>query len=140
MSEILVPERSQPIEIPYNRYSYALPFSNNNKYLFELTINTGKKTKIIRRMEESKTSEIISGFDKIPFKKIKSFKIKVYVIPDDNIHDLELIGKINNDFSTFTKTNKRIYIEFLKNPLGYTLCSCTVVIPEGYSFSLSPPM
>ena len=139
MSEIIIPQRSDPIEIPLNRYSYALPFTNSNKYLFELTVKVGKKQKIIRKIEEAKTSEILSGKDKIPFNKLKDFKIKIYLIPDDNIPDLELVGKINNDLSSFTKTDKKIYIEFIKNPLGYTICTCTVVFNEVYSYSISPP-
>ena len=115
MSEIIVNQRSKPIEIPSNKYSYALPFSNCNKYLFELTLKIGNKTKIIRRIEEDKTSEIISSIDKIPFRKIKNFKMKINLIPDDNIPDLELIGEVDNSFSSFTKTNKKVYIEFLKN-------------------------
>ena len=140
MSEIVVTERSKPIEIPTNKYSYALPFSNCNKYLFELTVKIGKKTKIIRKIEESKTSEIISSLDRIPFRKIKDFKMKVYIIPDDNVPDLELIGEVDNNFSSFTKTNKKVYIEFIKNPLDYTICTCTVVFSDAYSYSISPPM
>lgn len=139
MSQIVVTERSKPIEIPVNRYSYALPFSNSNKYLFELTLKYGKKQKIIRKIEEAKTSEILSGKDKINFKKITDFKIKVFVIPDDNIHDLELNGQIDNELSSFTKTNKKIYIEFIKNPIGYTICTCTVVINHDYGYLISPP-
>jgi hypothetical protein len=139
MSQIVVTERSKPIEIPVNRYSYALPFSNSNKYLFELTLQYGKKQKIIRKIEESKTSEILSGKDKISFKKITDFKIKVYVIPDDNVQNLELIGQVDNDLTSFTKTNKKIYIEFIKNPLGFTVCTCTVVISDNFGYSISPP-
>ena len=106
-------EKKKPISIPSNKYSYSLPFSNYNKYLFELHLKMGNKHKIIRKIEDQKTSEIISSNDKISYKKLRDFKIKVHVIPDDNIHDLELIGKIDNDLSSFTKTNKKIYIEFL---------------------------
>lgn len=139
MSQIVVTERSKPIEIPVNKYSYALPFSNSNKYLFELTLQYGKKQKIIRKIEESKTSEILSGKDKISFKKITDFKIKVYVIPDDNVQNLELIGQVNNELTSFTKTNKKIYIEFIKNPIGFTICTCTVVISDNFGYSISPP-
>jgi len=139
MSEVVVTQRSKPIEIPTNRYSYALPFSTCNKYLFELTLKYGKKQKIIRKIEESKTSEILSGIDKISFKKLTDFKIKVYVIPDDNIHNLELNGEINNELSSFTKTNKKIYIEFIKNPIGFAICTCTIVIGDNFRYSISPP-
>lgn len=139
MSEIVVTERSKPIEIPINRYSYALPFSNSDKYLFELTLKYGKKQKIIRKIEEAKTAEILSSKDKISFKKLTDFKVKVYVIPNDNFSDLELYGEIDSELSSFTKTNKRIYIEFIRNPIGYALCTCTVVINDNFGYSISPP-
>ena len=133
-------EKKKPISIPSNKYSYSLPFSNYNKYLFELHLKMGNKHKIIRKIEDQKTSEIISSNDKISYKKLRDFKIKVHVIPDDNIHDLELIGKIDNDLSSFTKTNKKIYIEFLKNSIGNVICNCTVVFTDTYKYSISPPM
>ena len=139
MSEIVVTQRSKPIEIPINRYSYALPFSNSDKYLFELIFKYGKKQKIIRKIEENKTVEILSSKDKISFHKLTDFKVKVYVIPNDNFGDLELYGEIDNELSSFTKTNKKIYIEFIKNPIGFALCTCTVVINDNYGYSISPP-
>ena len=139
MSEIVVTQRSKPIEIPINRYSYALPFSNSDKYLFELTFKYGKKQKIIRKIEENKTVEILSSKDKISFHKLTDFKVKVYVIPNDNFGDLELYGEIDNELSSFTKTNKKIYIEFIRNPIGFALCTCTVVINDNYGYSISPP-
>ena len=97
MSEINIIEKTKPIIIPSNRYSYSLPFSNYNKYLFELKLKMGNKTKVIRKIEDQKTSEIISASHKIPYKKISDFKMHVHVIPDDNIHDLKLEGKIDNE-------------------------------------------
>ena len=140
MSEVIMIEKKKSIKIPYNKYSYSLPFSNYNKYLFELHLKVGNKHKVIRKIEDQKSSEIISSDDKISYDKLKDFKMKVHVIPDDNIHDLELKGEVDKELSSFTKTNKKIYIEFLRNAVGYAICTCTVVFTDTYKYSVSPPM
>ena len=141
MTDVILIEKTKPVNIPYtNKYSYTLPFTNFNKYLFELQLKIGKKNKIIRKIEDQKTSEIISPNDQVLYKKIKDFKIHVHVIPDDNIPDLILIGELDNKVPSFTKTNKKIYIEFLKNSLGYAVCTCTIVFTDTYKYSISPPM
>ncbi len=130
---------SKPINIP-NKYSYSLPISDFNRYLFELKIKLRKKTKIIRKIEDSKNAQLINKDDKIKFDNLEKFDINVHVLPDDNIRDLNLNGYIDINTNNYVRSTNKLYLEFLRTDSGYVECNCSVIFTDTYKYSISPPM
>ncbi|VVU95370.1 hypothetical protein CPAV1605_1121 [seawater metagenome] len=132
--------QTKPIQIATpNRYAYSLPISDFNRYLFELKIKLNKKNKLIRKIEDSKKVQLISKDDKISFNDLKKFNIKVHVLPDDNIEDLELEGKIDSNTNNFTRSTNKLYLEFLRTDTDYVECNCNVIFTDTFKYSVSPP-
>jgi hypothetical protein len=136
--EILIP--TKPINIDTsNRYAYSLPVTDFNRYLFELKIKLKKKNKLIRKIEDSKQSQLITQSDQIKFNDIKNFNMKVYVLPDDNIQDLELEGQIDKNTNNFTRSTNKLYLEFIRTNSEYVECNCNVIFTDTFKYSISPP-
>ena len=133
---------SQPIPIKYskNYYGFSNPDNNNNKYLFELVINgqnIGKK--YFRNIESTKYSHLITIDHKIQLINIHSFKVSVSIYSSDNPISYDLEGIINNEESCSTQKSEHLYIEFTKNDMGYTLCSCFYTGLDNNKIFASPP-
>lgn len=136
--EILIP--TKPINIDTsNRYAYSLPVADFNRYLFELKIKLKKKNKLILKIEDSKQSQLITQSDQIKFNDIKNFNMKVYVLPYDNIQDLELEGRIDKNTNNFTRSTNKLYLEFIRTNSEYVECNCNVIFTDTFKYSISPP-
>ena len=136
--EILI--RSKPIPIQKStRYYYSLPVSDFNRYLYELKIQfNNNKIKFIRKIEDQKRIQLISKEDKIKFDEIKNFSLKVHILPDDNIPDLELEGYLDTNTNNFTRSTNKIYLEFLRIDSDYTETNCSVIFTDTFKYSISP--
>ena len=130
---------SKPISIP-NKYSYSLPVSDFNRYLFELKIKIKDKTKIIRKIEDSKNAQLISKSDGIRFDNLDRFEISVHVLPDDNIRDLKLDGFIDVNTNNYVRSTNKLYLEFLRTDSENVECNCSVIFTDTYKYCISPPM
>ena len=136
--EILI--RSKPIPIQNStRYTYSLPVSDFNRYLYELKIQfNNDKIKFIRKIEDQKRSQLIFKQDKIKFDEIKNFSLKVHILPDDNISDLELDGILDINTNNFTRSTDKLYLELLRIDSDYTECNCSVILTDTFKYSISP--
>jgi hypothetical protein len=137
-------ERSSPINIPIkhskSKFSFNLPPSDCQSYFFNLEINffNGKK-KTFKKIVDRKYAQLIDENDKINYGEIKNFKATIIKIPTHDTKELILNGDINHNVTNFTKNAEDIYIEFSKNSLNLTLCTCYYI---GIDFSqtfISPP-
>jgi hypothetical protein len=139
---ITLNNKTQPISINYfkNFHGFSDPSDSTSKYLFELVIN-GKKIgkKYFRNLEEIKYSHLIKTTHKILLESIESYKASVSILPGDNPISHELEGQINQEESSSTQRSNNMYIEFTKNDMGYTLCSCFYTGLDYNNIFASPP-
>ena len=134
--------KTQPIPIKYAKSCYGFSDSNNDtsRYLFELVINgqiIGKK--YFRNLEEIKYSHLIKLNHRIKLSDIRSYKASVSIYPSENLQTYELEGEINQDESSSTQRSENLYIEFTKNDIGYTMCSCFYTGMDQNKIFASPP-
>lgn len=134
--------RTQPIPIKYAKSCHGFSDSNNDtsRYLFELVINgqsIGKK--YFRNLEDTKYSHLVKLNHKIKLSDIKSYKASVSIYPSEIplMHELE--GEINQDESSSTQRSDNLYIEFTKNDMGFTMCSCFYTGLDQNKIFASPP-
>jgi len=144
MSDIVVSlnNKTQPIPIKYAKSYHGFSDSNNDtsRYLFELVINgqvIGKK--YFRNLEENKYSHLIKLGHKIMLSEIKSYKASVSIYPSETPLTHELEGEINQNESSSTQRNDNLYIEFTKNGMGFTMCSCFYTGLDQNKIFASPP-
>ena len=144
MSDTIVTlnNKTQPIQIRYakNQHGFSDPNNETCRYHFELIINgqdIGKK--YFRNLEENKYSHIIRLTHKIKLCDIKSYKASISIHPSDSPLIYELEGQINQFESNSTQRNNNIYIEFTKNDMGYTMCSCFYTGLDQNKIFASPP-
>lgn len=144
MSDIVVSlnNKSNPIPIKYVKSHHGFSDSNNDisGYLFELIINSqiiGKK--YFKNLEKTKYSHLIKLNHKIKLSDIKSYKAYVSVLPSECSSICEIEGDINQNESSSTQRSKNLYIEFTKNDMGYTMCSCFYTDNDQYKIFVSPP-
>ena len=140
--DVTLNTKTQPIPIKYAKTTYGFSDPNNetSRYLFELVINgqyIGKK--YFRNLEESKYSHLIKLNHRIQLAEINSYKASVSIYPADLPMTYELEGQINKDQSSSTQRGNNIYIEFTKNDMGYTLCSCFYTGLDHNKIFVSPP-
>ena len=134
--------KSQPIPIQYTKSCHGFSDSNNdtNRYLFELVINGGKiGKKYFRNLEDDKYSHLIKLVHKIPLCNIESYKasLSIHPVTTDLIYDIE--GTINQEESCSIQSNENLHIEFTKNDMGNTICSCFFIGLDYNKLFVSPP-
>jgi hypothetical protein len=134
--------KTQPIPIKYSKSCHGFSDSNNDtsRYLFELVISDHvTRKKYFRNLEEIKYSHLITLDHKIKLSNIKSYKASVSIYPSEIpiIHEIE--GEINQYESSSTQNSDNLYIEFTKNDMGFTLCSCFYTGLDQNNFFVSPP-
>jgi hypothetical protein len=133
---------SQPIQIKYtpNYYGFSNPNNNTSRYLFELLINgkiIGKK--YFKNLEETKYAHLIKLNHKIKLSNIDSYKALLSIYSLNSTISYELEGIINQYESSSTHYSDKLYIEFTKNDIGYTLCSCFYTELDNNKIFVSPP-
>lgn len=131
-----------PVPIKYTKSCYGFSDSNNDtsKYLFELVINgqtIGKK--YFRNLEDAKYSHLIKLNHKIKLSEIISYKASVSIYPSELVLPYELEGEINQTESSSTQRSDKLYIEFTKNDMGFTMCSCFYIGLDQNKIFASPP-
>lgn len=137
-------ERSSPINIPKkhskSKFSFNLPPSDCQSYFFNLEINffNGKK-KTFKKIVDKKYAQLIDVDDKIKYSEIKNFIATITKIPNHDSKQIILNGDINHDVSNFTKNGDDVYIEFSKNNLSLTLCTCYYIGVDFSQMFISPP-
>lgn len=137
-------ERSSPINIPTkhskSKFSFNLPPSDCQSYFFNLEINffNGEK-KTFKKIVDRKYAQLIDVEDKIKYSEIKNFSATVIKIPSHDSKQIFLNGDINHNVSNFTQNGEDIYIEFSKNSLSLTLCTCYYIGVDFSQMFISPP-
>jgi hypothetical protein len=134
--------KTQPITIKYakNIHDFSNPNNETSNYLFELIINgqtIGKK--YFRNLEKSKYSHLIKLNHKIKLSEINSYKVSVSIYPTNLPIIYELEGQINKEQSNSTHHSNNLYIEFTKNDMGFTLCSCFYKGLDHNKIFVTPP-
>ena len=144
MSDIIsnLNNRSNPIPIKYIKNTHGFSDSNGNinKYHFELIINgliIGEK--YFSNFEESKYSYLIDIKDEIKLSEINTYKASITVYSTNIPIFYKLEGKINQNESCSIQRNDNIYVEFSKNDIGFTICSCFYTGLDYNKIFASPP-
>jgi hypothetical protein len=143
MSDIVnLINKSNPIPIKYvkNICGFSDSNGNINKYHFELIINgliIGEK--YFSNLEESKYSHLIQIKDKIKLSDINTYKASITIYSTDIPISCKLEGKINQNESCSTQRTNNIYVEFSRNDVGYTICSCFYTGQDYTKIFASPP-
>lgn len=144
MSDIIITlnNSTQPIPIRYtkNLHGFSDPNNETCRYLFELIINgqlIGKK--YFRNLEETKYSHLITLNHQIKLTDINSYLASVSIYPSEQPVSYELKGTINQEESSSTQRTDNLYIEFTKNDMGFTLCSCFYTGLDHNKIFASPP-
>ena len=141
MSEIILNKDKNIKEYDVIKYSYDGP-SNNNCYLFEITITFSSndiiESKSFSKIENSKECEIINSENKLFFDNLLKFHLAVTKIPDvlNNIYTLE--DNIDHSNNFFIKKDENLYCEFIKNDIDYTICTVQITDNSQTNFSISP--
>lgn len=139
---ITLNNQTKPMPIKYIPNMYGFSDSNNDttRYLFELVINgktIGKK--YFRNFEDTKYSHLITLNHKIKLNDIQSYKVSVSIYSPDTNNIYELEGYINKNENCSTQKTNNLYIEFTKNDMGYSLCSCFYTGLDYNKIFASPP-
>jgi hypothetical protein len=133
---------TKPVNIRYarNYYGFSDSSHNINKYLFELIIK-GKTIGIIyfKNIEDTKYSHLIKLIDNIKLSDIDSYVATITIANEEHIN-YELEGIINQTESNSTQRSHHMYIEFTKNDIGNTLCSCFYTGADHHKIFASPPI
>jgi hypothetical protein len=141
-SVISLNKRSQSILINCSKNCYSFSDFNNNtpQYFFELTIN-GKNIgkKYFRNIENIKYSHLIKLDHKIILENIDNYELYVRFFQNGIDNICKLKGIINQHQSSSTSRSNELYIEFTKNSLGYTVCSCFYIGLDQNKIFVSPP-
>lgn len=137
--------RSSPINIPIkkytkSKYSFNMPPSDSSSYFFELeiTMNNYKK-KTFRKIEKKKYSDLIKLDDKILYSELIKFNIKITKVPSRDNKVFYMEESIDKNLNHFSKKNNDIYIEFSKNNIGHTMCTCYYAGIDFTETFISPP-
>ena len=133
---------TNPIQIRYtkNQHGFSDPNNDSCRYLFELIINgesIGKK--YFRNLEENKYCHMIKLSHKIKLCDIQNYKASISVHPSESLNCFEIEGQINQYESSSVQRSDNIYIEFTKNDMGYTMCSCFYTGLDQNKIFASPP-
>ena len=136
--------RSSPINIPKkytkSKYSFNAPPSDSSNFYYELEILfENNKKKMFRKILDKKYADLIELHDKIKYSDLKSFKIEITKIPNRDNRSYIMKDKINKNLNHFSKKNDDIYIEFSKNNIGYTMCTCYYAGIDFTETFISPP-
>jgi hypothetical protein len=144
MSDTIVTlnNKSNPVQIKYtkNQHGFSDPNNDSCRYLFELIINgqiIGKK--YFRNLEENKYCHMIKLSHKIKLNDIQNYKASISIYPSDSHSSFEIEGQINQYESSSIQRCDNIYIEFTKNDIGYTMCSCFYTGLDQNKIFASPP-
>ena len=144
MSDIIVNlnNMTQPMPIKYAKSYHGFSDSNNDtsQYLFELVINSqviGKK--YFRNLEKIKYSHLIKLNHKIKLSDINSYKASVSIYPSETPIIYEIEGEINQNESCSNQRSDNLYIEFTKNDMGFSMCSCFYTGLDQNKIFASPP-
>lgn len=144
MSDTIVTlnNKSNPVQIKYtkNQHGFSDPNNDSCRYLFELIINgqnIGKK--YFRNLEENKYCHMIKLSHKIKLSDIQNYKASISIHPSDSQSSFEIEGQINQYESSSIQRSDNIYIEFTKNDMGYTMCSCFYTGLDQNKIFASPP-
>jgi len=137
-----IPSKPIPIKRQHvpSKYSFNNPPNDNTTYFYELilTFNDNSK-KTFKKIDTKKYTQLIELNDQIEYSKIKSFYITISKIPAYGICDKTLSCNIDQNISSFTKRENDIFIEFSKNGVDYTMCSCYYVGVDFSNIFISPP-
>jgi len=133
---------TNPIQIRYtkNQHGFSDPNNDSCRYLFELIINgesIGKK--YFRNLEENKYCHMIKLSHKIKLCDIQNYKASISIHPSESLTCFEIEGQINQYESSSIQRSDNIYIEFTKNDMGYTMCSCFYTGLDQNKIFASPP-
>ena len=137
-------ERSSPINIPVkhskSKFSFNLPPSDCTSYFFSLDIEffDGNK-KTFKKIVDRKYAQLIDIDDRIDYTKIKNFNVTILKIPARDSKKIVINGIINHNVSNFTQNGDDIYIEFSKNSLNLTMCTCYYIGVDFSEIFISPP-
>lgn len=144
MSDIVINlnNKSKPVQIKYAKSMHGFSDSNNdnNKYLFELSINGENiKKKYFRKIEDIKYSHLITLDDMIKLNNIDTYEAKVSIFPSEVPLNYNIEGEINKDYSSSTQRSENLYIEFTKNNMGYAMCCCFYTGLDNNKIFATPP-
>jgi len=139
---ITLNNKTNPVPIKYtkNQHGFSDPNNDSCRYLFELIINgqsIGKK--YFRNLEENKYCHIIKLSHKIKLCDIQGYKASISIHPSESLTCFEIEGQINQYESSSIQRTDNIYIEFTKNDMGYTMCSCFYTGFDQNKIFASPP-
>ena len=129
-----------PIKSTKKTLGFSNPDNNTTRYLFELSINgqlIGKK--YFRNLEENKYCHMIKLSHKIKLCDIQNYKASISIHPSESLTCFEIEGQINQHESSSIQRSDNIYIEFTKNDMGYTMCSCFYTGLDQNKIFASPP-
>ena len=134
---------TKPMNIRYakNYYGFSDSNTNINKYIFELIIK-GKNIGIqyFKNIEDTKYSHLIKLKDNIKLSDINSYVATITIFANEEHINYELEGIINQSESNSTQKSHHMYIEFTKNDIGNTLCSCFYTGLDHNKIFASPPL
>lgn len=144
MSDIVINlnNKSKPMPIKYAKSTHGFSDSNNNnnKYLFELSINGENiKKKYFKKIEDIKYSHLITLEDMIKLNNIDTYKASVSIFTAEFPLNYNIEGDINKDYSSSSQRSENLYIEFTKNNMGYAMCSCFYTGFDNNKIFASPP-
>lgn len=136
--------RSSPINIPKkytkSNYSFNVPPSDSSKFYYELEIVfEDNKKKMFRKILDKKYADLIELTHKIKYSDLKNFTIEITKIPNRDNRPYIMKDKINKNLNHFSKKSDDIYIEFSKNNIGYTICTCYYAGVDFTETFISPP-
>ncbi len=137
-----IPSKPIPIKRPHvpSKYSFNNPPNDNTTYFYELILTfVDNSKKIFKKFDINKYTHLIELDDKIEYSKIKNFNITISKIPNSGIYKKTLCSNIDQNLSSFTKKENDIFIEFSKNGLDYTMCSCYYIGVDFSNIFISPP-
>lgn len=123
-----------------SKFSFNNPPNDNTTYFYELILTFDDNSeKTFKKFETKKYAELIVLGDKINYSTIKSFYITISKIPAFGMPEKTLCCNIDKSFSSFTKKDNDIFIEFSKNDNDYTMCTCYYIGVDFSNYFISPP-
>lgn len=141
MSNIII---SKPISIvkedfyTKSQYGFDIPPYGGSAFIFELILTCkNSEKKYFRKIEYKKYSQLIDLSDNIQYSNLKKFNVSIRKIIDNNAHKMS--AEILHQCNYFNKNDNDIYIEFTKNDLGNTLCTCYFMGIDFNTLAVSPP-